>query len=385
MKKWLVVLCLMLALLMGSALADTTYTVTITGVDFQVSANIPVAYAEATTSGDSTVISPSDASNYNIKLELSGNKLTLTLNNATLKSSVEATISYSGDLPLTIYGIGTNVIENSSSEESAAAIYCNNLLTLDGSFQSILGKGNYGILANAFNYTQESRLVIAKGAHIGDISGKSTAIDVGSPKVPISGRPNILIEGQIDSIGKNVKPEGGICSEYSVEITGSIGAIDATRTGIRTLRESGNIQIDGTIGNITVSNTEGASVAGIYTPAKIIINNSVGPIIASFEPINTYSSVQSIYAEKGIVLGSGVYIALPENGKIATKKTFVNETYYTVVSSGEDTTATNVQFVKGAASAPETGDSMNLVLWASLLTLSLVGIAVFTRRAKREY
>lgn len=85
------------------------------------------------------------------------------------------------------------------------------------------------------------------------------------------------------------------------------------------------------------------------------------------------------------MLGSGVYIALPENGKIATKKLFTNDTYYTVVPSGEDTDATNVQFVKGAASAPATGDSMNIVLWASLLTLSLVGIAVFTRRAKREY
>lgn len=256
MKKWLVVLCLMLALLMGSALADTTYTVTITGVDFQVSANIPVAYAEATTSGDSTVISPSDASNYNIKLELSGNKLTLTLNNATLKSSVEATISYSGDLPLTIYGIGTNVIENSSSQESAAAIYCNNLLTLDGSFQSILGKGDYGIFAISCSETQEGRLVIAKGAHIGDISGKLIAISVENLIKPNNSRPNILIEGQIDSIGKKVKTESGIYSAYSLEITGSIGAIDAKRTGIRTLRESGNIQIDGTIGNITVSNTE---------------------------------------------------------------------------------------------------------------------------------
>lgn len=67
----------------------------------------------------------------------------------------------------------------------------------------------------------------------------------------------------------------------------------------------------------------------------------------------------------------------PKNGRIAD----VN--WYNTVLNPNGTVSHSAQFGKIATAAPATGDGMNLVLWASLLTLSLIGTAVFTRRAKK--
>lgn len=354
MKKIAVVL-LALLLLLGSAYAER---VQVCGVALDVSESSPVAYANATTpsGGMTDVAIVAAGQEHNITLERTNGELTLTLNNVTLKSAADAIYAES---TLIIYGEGANVIESTGG----SAIFCYNQLTLDGQFDSILGRGQQGIRAT-------DKLVIAKDARIGDISGQERAI--------YGSQVSILIEGRIDSIGKNLKPWHGINAAVGndVKITGHIGSIDASRCGIfaNSHGGSGDIRIDGTVGEIAVSNSDKDQAYGIYAGGTLFVNNSVGPITVSSD-----SEIKaSIHAGSGITLGSGVHIALPKNGEIAKLKS-----PYSVVSPGEETPATKVQFVKTHA-LPQTGDSSNLALWAALTAISVLGIAAVSRRAKKS-
>lgn len=358
MKKFVALLVALLCLLMGSALAAKKYSVELGKDVLSVSEDAPIAYAKAVNSGDVTDVNIGTAKDHNIKLELRNGELILTFKNVDFKSKAYGIVPPKG-VPLTLRGVGTNSIYTAYE-----SVYGNSKLTIEGSFESIFSQhSGIGVIYIGSGGTQPS-VIVAKGAHIGDISSDSG--NGGGIAVSGASSIGIVMNGRIDSIGGNGKPNSGLSCFTGVQVNGSIGSIKAYNNGI--VASGGPVQINGSVGEID------SLVYGIYSGGEVKINAPLGPISVG----NPYTMPATVFAKSGITLGSGVRM----DGEIAKLRNEDGE-YYSIVRSGDTVPCLDVQFVKAAA--PATGDGMNIALWASLLTVSLIGIAVLSRKAKREY
>lgn len=284
------------------------------------------------------------ASNYNVKYQLQNGGIVVTFKNANIQSSAGILLNGNYSVPLTVIGEGKNTLKSTGSGNNTLQSY--NDMELKGSFDTIAA------YENATGKVATGVAIFSKG--------------------------NIRMNANIQNLGQ---PESRVAmlSDYGgITISGNIGQIRSYQKG---MTAEGDIQIDGTIGRVNVTSDTGpldvtSDFCGIVSNRhKLIINNSVGPI----ELTGRRGGGKAALGYTGIELGEGISLLLPKNGAI------LYSNYRYVVCDENGYISRVAQFVKAAASAPATGDSMNIVLWASLLTLSLIGIAVLSRRAKREY
>lgn len=372
MKKFVALLVVLLCLLMGSALALED-NIKISGTSVTPSAT--PQYFQLTMTGN---LMDGSASNYNVKVEKGPSLIAITFKDVYVGSIQSADIvNYNGPSSVVIAGEGLNTLVHTDGKYNVIAV--NNSLSLKGSFEAIYtygaaaicsSDGSVSIEANIQNLGSEqtgsgviAKDVIDVSGHIGKIQAKQDALyGMGGLEIDQKGRIDEIQVGQTAIEAK------------SVRINGSIGKIQAGNFAIYV--NTGDIVINGPIGETVVTGLvdEGA-IGGIHTHyGKLTINNSVGPINVSG---STNGFEKAVTTRDGIELGEGISLLLPKNGGIL----YSNSRYVVCDENGNATLI--AQFGKPAA--PATGDSMNIVLWASLLTLSLIGIAVLSRRAKREY
>lgn len=322
MKKFVASLVVLLCLLFGSALAAEGRIV-ICGTTCTV--NETPSYLKVSGSG---AVSEGTASSYNVKLQMQNGVMVVTFKNVNIQynGKILYPTEYSSTMPLTIVGEGKNTLKSTADAQSTLSWFKD--MELKGSFDTITG------------------------------------LDA-----VIYGDGNILISANIQSLGGS-ESHSAVYSTGDMTISGNIGRIQSGQNGL--LAQEGDIQIDGTIGRIDYG--EGFMGICCLMNGKLTINNSVGPINVSG---STNGFEKAVTTRDGIELGEGISLLLPKNGGIL----YSNSRYVVCDENGNATLI--AQFGKPAA--PATGDSMNIVLWASLLTLSLIGIAVLSRRAKREY
>lgn len=270
-------------------------------------------------------VNPGTESNYNVKLQLQNGTTVVTFKNANIQYNGGNILSYAGSsAPLTIIGEGKNTLK--STRDGWITLNSMSNMELKGSFDTITGMDTVIFSSN-------------------DITINANIQNLGQPES----------HAAIQSIGGRIT------------IGGNIGRIQTSQGGL--LAQKGDITINGTIGQIDY----GEGHRGIWLQnGKLFINNSVGPIRASG------SEVMAVQSLGGIELGAGISLLLPKNGKIDQDQFEVYRVY-----DENGNISSIAQF--GKAAAPATGDGMNLTLWASLLTVSLIGIAVLSRKAKREY
>lgn len=375
MKKFVALLVVLLCLLMGSALALED-NIKISGTSVTPSAT--PQYFQLTMTGN---LMDGSASNYNVKVEKGPSLIAITFKDVYVGSIQSADIvNYNGPSSVVIAGEGLNTLVHTDGKYNVIAV--NNSLSLKGSFEAIYtygaaaicsSDGSVSIEANIQNLGSEqtgsgviAKDVIDVSGHIGKIQAKQDALyGMGGLEIDQKGRIDEIQVGQTAIEAK------------SVRINGSIGKIQAGNFAIYV--NTGDIVINGPIGETVVTGLvdEGA-IGGIHTHyGKLTINNSVGPISVS----GNSDILSAVFAHnsKGIELGEGISLLAPKDGRIA------DVDGYSAVLNPNGTVSHTAQFGTPVPEAPATGDSMNLVLWASLLTLSMIGIAVLTKKAKKTY
>lgn len=347
MKKIVASLVVLLCLLFGSALAEDV--VNICGTEYSVTTT-PRYFLVAM--GSEPVETGANASNYNLKLVLENGVPTITLRNAYIETYSGAV--FSTESSLVIRGVGDNRLQTQAV--GYVSIRTGGDFTFEGQISGILNNRGKNIYI-------DGNCTVAKGANIGLIEGPN------SFEMYIEGQ--LRVDGKIGSIGNGDANEC-IFARKGLLLNGSIGEINCKQTGIIA---NGDVVLNGSLGDINVKNTAEAvgDACGITTYSKLIVNHSTGLISVN----NELPNLGAVQASKGIELGSGVRILQPKNGR------FGSDAGATVVMDADGFISPVAQFGKAAEPAPETGDGMNIALWASLLTISMIGIAILSKKSKK--
>lgn len=258
-------LCLILALLPATALAQTTAPeeegpppIIVGGAPLESTAEHPVVYAVTDESGNVN-IEGADDTNYNVKWDGE----TLTLRNATIISSEssvddkEASIQRNG--PYTLYLEGTNTVGNENTSMGIMAFFeqasgspaepgelPDNLdaLTISGDGTLTVTGRNAGI-GIAGNITIKSGTITAKG--IGGIESNDTCFGIGTleignvfiegGKVTAIGRQDSVLSAGIFSTGMQIEGQvlGGTVRITGGEMTATAASGGEISSGICTL------------------------------------------------------------------------------------------------------------------------------------------------------
>lgn len=190
----------------------------------------------------------------------------------------------------------------------------------------------------------------------------------------------MTISGTIDQLGNEFTDWGIFATDsFTLSSTGRIHHIIANSCGI--FSQKLGITIDGIIGDISISGTL-RSNQGILSQGFITINNAVGPITVA----GTNYSI-AVEARNGITLGDGIELLSPAGATLGSP----GELFCIMDKNGEPsakaqfgrpapTTAPTVPVVPDV---PATGDGMNLPLLTAMAMLSLLGVTLLWRKARR--